>query len=119
QHAPYRRNSEWKLNRKIIRPHVIRYECYRTAYYRCTHYAASHVTALDNIFHMLDGKGPVKEYKGSLVSAIEASEDGTGETEYFRFRCCKNGNLHLEFKRADLLALFNRIAGKARLGFAA
>lgn len=40
---------------------------------------------------------------------------GADETAYFRFRCFKNGNLHIEFKRLDLVARLNQVAGGARL----
>ena len=50
-----------------------------------------------------------------LIDAIEAAKDGTGETEYLRFRCFRNRNLHLEFKRLDLVAKLNAIAGGMRL----
>jgi hypothetical protein len=103
----------WKLARKVIKPYVVE-PAYRSGSFRLTYSydRAAHVTALDNIMHMLDGQGPVKEYKGELGSAIEMSEDGRGETKYFRFKCFKNGNLHLEFKRQDLLDRFNEIAAK-------
>ena len=113
--ADYKRNSDWKLNRKIIRPWIV--ERNYGGGFRCNYSNGSHVTALDNIFRMLDGKGPVEEYKGPLSSAIETCPDGKGETEMFKFKCYGNGNLHLEFKRQDLLDLFNSIAGKSdRLG---
>ncbi len=69
--------------------------------------------ALDNVFAGLDGKGTIaKSHQGVLADAIEASgAAGVGETDYFAFRCFKNKNLHLRFKRLDLLAKFNAIAG--------
>lgn len=109
--APYVRNSVWQLNPKIIRPWVVERTGWGTGW-RCNYHNEKHVTALDSIFHMLDGQGPVKEYKGALASAIETSPTGQGETNYFRFKCFKNGNLHLEFKRKDLLDLFNGIVSK-------
>jgi len=50
-----------------------------------------------------------------LIDAIEAAKDGTGETEYLRFRCFRNRNLHLEFKRLDLVAKLNAISAGMRL----
>lgn len=74
------------------------------------------LTALDNVFSALDGRGQIqKGYRSELTEAINASPDGTGETRYFRFRACKNRSLHLEFKRVDLLDRFNQIAGGRRL----
>lgn len=112
----YVRNSEYKLNRKIIRHWMVERIGWGHGW-RCNYQNEKHVTALDSIFHMLDGRGAVKEYKGPLASAIETEKAGQGETDLFRFKCFKNGNLHLEFKRQDLLDLFNQIASKRdRLG---
>ena len=70
---------------------------------------------VDTVFHLLDGTGITKTYRGELGDAIEASPDGIGETPYFRFRCCRNHNLHLEFKRADLVEKLKRVASGNRL----
>lgn len=78
--------------------------------------AQQRLHTLENLFRALDGKGSTgKGYHSDLENAINASKDGTGETEYFRFRACKNGNLHIEFTRSDLLAEFNRRAGGMNL----
>ncbi len=113
----YKRNSEFQLQPRIIRPSMV--EPGYSGGFRINYMRRQHIIALDNIFHLLDGKGMVKGYSGPLADEIETSKDGRGETEYFRFRCCKNGNLHLEFKRKDLLDKFNQIAGRNRLPSAA
>jgi NAD-dependent DNA ligase len=69
------------------------------------------LVALDRVFGVLDGKPWNDSYKSPLVDAINTSETGSGETEYFKFRACHNGNLHLEFKRMDLVQKMNQIAG--------
>ena len=115
RYADYKRNSEWKLNEKIIRPYVVE-RGYGNSRFRCNHHNQQHVTALDNIFSLLAGRGPVAEYKGPLVTAIEQSDDGVAETDMFKVRCHNNGNIHLTFKRRDLLELFNQIAAKNRIG---
>lgn len=68
---------------------------------------------LDNVFHLLDAKGPVKSYSGPFVAAIESlSRYGdTGKTDYFEFKPCKNGNVHIKFLRMDLVDKLNQIAG--------
>lgn len=110
----YKRNKSDRVAAKIIRGWMVERgfgSCWRPQYRN-----ESHIQALDQIFHLLDGKGVVKEYRGPLASAIMAcGPNGLGETEYFRFRCCKNGNLHIEFTRLELLAEFNRLAGHASL----
>ncbi len=43
---------------------------------------------LDNVFHLLDGK-PLSVYRnGDLINSIQDARCGTGETDYFRFKCC-------------------------------
>lgn len=81
------------------------------------HYQRSQMLrSLENVFSALDGQGQTgKRYNSLLEDAINASKSGDGETDYFRFRACKNGNLHVEMKRADLLARFNQVAGGANL----
>ena len=74
------------------------------------------LVALENVFSALDGRGEInKAHRSLLAAAIESAANGEGETDLFAFRCCKNGNLHLRFKRLDLLARFNAIAGGTRL----
>ena len=73
------------------------------------------IRAVDNVFHALDGKGFSKSYYGDLHDAIEKSPDGQGETEYFRFKCYHNHNLHLEFKRPDLVQRMNVIVKERSL----
>lgn len=73
------------------------------------------VRALDNVFHLLDGAGTTKSHYGELFDAISQSPTGAGETTYFEFKCYKNGNLHLKFKRPDLVKKLNAIAGGANL----
>lgn len=74
-----------------------------------------HLVALENVFRALAGRGAIAGYEPEIETAIKASPNGEGETDLFRFRCCQNRNLHLTFKRADLLARFNQIAGGKRL----
>lgn len=75
--------------------------------------------ALDQVFHLLDGK-PVNSasWAGELCDAISnqtTRDKNSFETPYFKGRCFGNGNLHLEFKRGDLVGKFNLVAGGARL----
>lgn len=65
---------------------------------------------LDNVMHLLDGKGTVPTHAGPLVDALNSSQNtGFVETEFFEAKSFGNGNLHLRFKRKDLLAELNRI----------
>lgn len=116
RHSPYKRNSELEIPRRIILERVVD-QTWRGDAFRVDYYRQAQVTALQNVFSALDGKGSVAEtYRGALHDAINASgRSGVGETDYFRFRCYQNKNLHLEFKRLDLLKRLNQIAGGKRL----
>lgn len=76
-----------------------------------------HILALESVFSLLDGKGEAPQsHRGELTDAIDAVKYvGVGETQWFRFKCHKNGRLHLEFKRIDLLKRINEIAGGKNL----
>lgn len=97
--------SEFELQEKLILTGIIQHG-YGNNRFQVGYHRQTNVTALDNVMHLLDGKGPVKTHYGPLSDAIQKS-DGKGETDYFRFQCFGNGNLHLWFKRADMLAELN------------
>lgn len=103
----YKTNKRDVIGSKVIRSCFVR-ENGHVNYGSCQ----QRLLTLENLFRALDGKGSTgKGYYSNLENAINASKDGTGKTEYFGFRACKNGNLHLEFLRSDLLAELNRRAG--------
>lgn len=110
QGGQYATNSAFRVGRRVILPNRVEQK-YAGSGYHVTYGREQEVTAIDGIFHLLDGKGVMRENKGPLVKAIDAvDKTGRGETDYFRFRCFKNRNLHLEFKRLDLVKQLNGIA---------
>jgi len=109
----HKTNERWKVGPKM----VIMYMVERSGYggsskFRVRHYSEKNLMALDNVFHMMDGRGPLKGYNGPLIDAIQSSPDGNGATDFFEFKCFKNGNLHIKFKRQDLVDRLNYIAGE-------
>lgn len=71
-----------------------------------------------NVFSLLDGYGPSQGHNGELVTAILGAHPGAnaGETKYFRWRAWRNRNLHLTFKRMDLVdELLQRCASRRNL----
>jgi hypothetical protein len=66
------------------------------------------------VFHQLDGKRPPDPQAGLVAKIDIADRAGVREceTEYFKCKWFQNGNLHLQFKRLDLLKEFNRIGAK-------
>ena len=113
--ADLKTNEKWRIGKKVIIGYAVEM-AYSRGKYNVKYDREKNLVALDNAFHMLDGKGTLKGYHGPLVNAIKESPDGTGETDYFKFKCCKNHNLHVEFKRPDLVAKINRTAGGNRIG---
>lgn len=112
----YKTNTELEIGPKVVLSRVVE-EKWNGNGFRVEHDRQKYLTALENVFTALDGNGWInKMHFSALQNAIDAcGPDGVGETEYFAFRCFKNRNLHLTFKRRDLLQRFNAIAGGKRL----
>lgn len=106
--------SSWRIGQKIIKSGVtIGYH----GKFSVNYWYEKNYTALDKVFHALDGKGIPGGYRSPLVDAINNTtvSNGKGETDYFAFQCYKNGNIHIIFKRADLVQELNRIGGDGSL----
>lgn len=106
-------NSELEVPAKVILDYMV--ELGWSSGFRIHYNRRQNLLALERVFRALDGRGEVQGYQSELETSIEASKDGTGETDLFRYRCCKNGALHLWFKSAAILDRFNALAGGARL----
>ncbi len=108
-------------NREVVGPRVIREFMIERSHMggfrvRYDGSSAQRLRTLENLFLALDGKGSTgKGYQSEIQSAIEREKSGVGRTEYFGFKACKNGNLHIEFLREYLLAELNRRAGGKNL----
>ncbi|WP_437187823.1 DUF4942 domain-containing protein [Planctomicrobium sp. SH668] len=111
----YKTNEQnrWKLGRKVILEFGVEERWNRAGPFRVSYSRDSYIHSLDNAFHLLDGKGLPQSHRGPLHTAIlETRVAGhMQETEYFRFRCYDNRNLHLEFKRLDLVQEINLRCG--------
>ena len=112
------KSSAAGVGKKVVLGYAVRRN-YRTNGFEVTHNRQDELRALDQVFHLLDGK---RKYDGSwageLCDAIGTQTDSvknTFETPYFSGRCFRNGNMHLTFRRDDLLQQFNLAAGGARL----
>ena len=118
--SKHKRNSEEEVPRSVVLTYTVEIGFSGTYKLRTMSYTNQSAELLDieSLFDTLTGKGHVaKSWKSNLQQAVETCSPNSnqGETEYFRFRCYKNGNLHLEFKRLDLLKRLNEIAGGNRL----
>ena len=86
--------------------------------FRC-YYRDANFRALGNVFSLLDGRGVLhypEDFLTKLTAGLSQAETGgLIETEYFRLRPYLNGNLHIEFRRLDLLKRLNQIGGGSDL----
>ena len=112
---PYRK-SEYKTNQKSVDSGKLERKLikYSGHYSWMTSDMERHLVALSNIMSMLDGKGVCKGYRCEISDAVR-SDQSCGTTDYFEWKRFGNGNLHLTFRRQDLLDKFNAICGRNRL----
>jgi hypothetical protein len=82
-------------------------------------YTETRLDALERVFRVLDGKGAAqKGHRSDIVQGINATPQGSGaecSTAYFRAKLFKKGSIHIYFRRADLVAEFNRVCGGMNL----
>jgi hypothetical protein len=113
QYKTNQKNAKFEIGKNIIMTHMVsnRYG----GGFQVIYHEEQKLIAMDKVFHNLDGFQVPDGYKSPLVDAINTCIGGFAETNYFRVKCYQNGNLHVEFKRLDLLTKFNAIAGGANL----
>jgi hypothetical protein len=104
-----------KKNRFEISEKVIRGWCFSQRYggkMELMYTKTSSFNAMDNAFHLMDGKGLGKSNLVSVIGVACREGKNSTETEYFKLKWFKNGNCHIVFKRMDLVAKLNKIAGE-------
>lgn len=114
----YRTNSAFRLGKKVILTNVID----KYGYWNIWRQGHERISDVDRIFHVLDNKAlpdPRKTEEGTpdhrgdaaamLALDFRGEKTGVVETEYLRMKWFKNGSVHLEFKRADLVEKANRL----------
>jgi hypothetical protein len=108
----YKTNNAFKIGKRVVLTYMVE-RPWSGGGMRVRYDSEDRLRALDNVFHLLDGKGLSPTYGGELADAIRFTSAGEfGETTFFRFRPFGNGNLHVEFKRPDLVQQLNAIGGK-------
>jgi hypothetical protein len=105
----YRTNQKepFRIGRKVIMSSMIS-EGYSTrGGLRVSHgYASDKLNDLDRVFTTLDSKPfQARSLESAMAVAFEKME--VFENEYYRAKAFRNGNLHMEFKRQDLLDKVN------------
>jgi len=108
----HKTNSQFRIGKKVILTYRLQNSFYKDKF-SVNYSYQDELKAIDNIFHLLDGKKLSAYRNGDLCTAIEGTPGGIGETEFFKFKCFRNQNLHLEFKRMDLVQKINQLSGNA------
>jgi hypothetical protein len=101
----YANNDAFRLGKKMILDYAL---SQHGGFYG---YKRDLVADVDRMFHVLDGKQPPSHLNdaGTVVGEASHKHERECETEYFRFQLYRNGNLHVIFKKPDLVAKANKI----------
>lgn len=103
----YKTNKEaaFKVPKKVIIGYMVDGNMGRLA---ISYHSYSRIDDIDRVFRTLAGQ---KFKAHGLVAELGKSwqETGTHECDFYKAKAYKNGNLHLEFKREDLLEKANEI----------
>jgi hypothetical protein len=113
-HSELKTNTQYELKSRVILERWVEHKGISASGFWPTSWRRPHFVALENVLSALDGRGSVsKSHYSEIERAIETH--AVGETTYFHYKCYRNGNLHIEFKRPDLIKRFNTMAGGKRL----
>jgi len=117
RHNRYKTNTELEIGERVILTRYVDGDWPSAASrFRLVYHCAQDITALENVFRSLDGKGAaLPTNQSELQMSINASPTGQGVTTYFAWKGYKNGTLHIRFLRPDLVTKLNQIAGGMRL----
>lgn len=111
--SSYRTNEKepFKVGRKVVMGYMFtNWAGYLQVNYGRYSSGDSVVNDIDRVFKTLDGKkhNP-RELECAINAQFKATREYIYEDDYYRIKGFKNGNMHLEFKRADLLEKANNI----------
>lgn len=113
----YKTNSEFEIGERVVLTGCVSHGS--AGKWDRSYYRSQYLIALENVFYTVAGTPrPVQGYYADLevaIMAIPNSQPCIGGTDMFEFRGYRNGNLHLKFRRMDLVAKLNAIAGGNRL----
>lgn len=110
-HSAYKTNDVFRVGRKVILAYWV--ECPYGDRLRLSYHRLPNARALEGVFRILDGKAAMTDGRCELDAAIDKA--AVGRTEYFKYKAFKNGNLHLEFLRPDLVKELNFHGGGERV----
>ena len=106
----YARHDSFKVTERVIMSWMVE-PSYKRGMQLRYGMSTDKINDIDRVFKVLDGK---KHNARELSCAMNAGFENCGffEDEYFTAKPYKNGNLHITFKRADLLDKVNQLIAK-------
>lgn len=111
------KNNGAEIGKYVILENMVEGHYYHQKDLKHTHWRISHnqekmLHQLDKVFHLLDGK-QYDPRGNTLVAKITTTSTDINvvETEYFTCKLFFNENLHIVFKRPDLVAKINASVG--------
>lgn len=112
----HKTNTEYEIGKKCI------LSCHGEILYSLPFAVSDKLTCIDNVFHLLEGRGVAKHPETlscKINDALQKNRSGypiTITTEYFKVKLFKkSGTIHIEFTRADLVKKLNAAAGGNRI----
>ena len=110
-------NKQYRVPRKVILPYGV--DARFSAGFQLRHSIEGNLRSLGNVLSLLDGQG-VQHYPHDLYTQLRDDFRSARPgllifTPYLFAKGFKNGNLHLEFRRQDLLDRLNALGGDTRL----
>jgi len=109
----YKSNDVFKVSEKIVMERML--SMWSAGPCIDHGYSSDQINDIDRVFKTLDGqKHEPRELSIAMNEKFSKYEDF--EDDYFRAKAFKNGNIHLWFKRSDLLDRVNLIIAKSYAG---
>lgn len=105
----YKSHDAFKFDKKLIFAAFAVYDYGKTKIYHSIDYIFHGIQDIDRAFHIFDGK----QYNKNEIDSVKlrrmiSNNEKNLETEYFHIKMYRNGNLHLIFKRPDLVKKCNK-----------
>jgi hypothetical protein len=113
----YETNSTTQVGEKVIIESAMDKPWKKEKVTSLDSYHEKYIRALDNVFHLLDGQG-ISKYPDDLCTVIKDALRGrmqSCDTPYFSCKWFRNTNLHITFKRLDLVQELNKLAGSDKI----
>lgn len=111
----WKTNKAFKVGKRVIIPVPCSYGGPFTGYsgWDLDYRATESLRDIDVCMSYFDGMKDCISLVDGIKAAFAVNEN-SGESTYFKFKCCKKGTIHLTFKNDDILRRFNVVACRGK-----